>query len=52
MNVKLIKDGPALLEGSIEVVNEDGTITSIKKAAICRCGKTQGSPFCDGSHAK
>ena len=56
--IKILKDGPALVEGIAEspvitVEHEDGTVQEdTKLVAICRCGKSQNQPFCDGSHAK
>lgn len=49
--VKLMKDGPAILEGTYTV--ESSTFagqTSNKGVALCRCGATSTKPFCDGSH--
>lgn len=38
-------EGPFRLEGPAgEVILESGA------ASLCRCGKTQNPPFCDGSH--
>ena len=44
-------DGPLTIEGEIEVIGSDGA--PIKKAAqlwLCRCGKSENKPFCDGAH--
>ncbi len=38
--VEVLKDGPILL------CPENGT-----NIALCRCGKTQNRPYCDGHHA-
>ncbi len=49
--VTLIKNGPAKIEGSFVIVN-DGKEEIKEIAYICRCGKSQNKPWCDGSHAK
>ena len=49
--VELMKNGPLLVKGTIEVKSHDGTIeTKEKMAAFCRCGASQKKPYCDGSH--
>lgn len=46
------KDGPLLVRGPFEIVDQDGnTIESRRKTiALCRCGKSKIKPFCDGTH--
>ena len=49
--VKLMKDGPAILEGTYTVESETiDPATSDKGIALCRCGASGTKPFCDGSH--
>ncbi len=49
--VKLMKDGPAILEGTYTVESETiDPATSDKGIALCRCGESGTKPFCDGSH--
>ena len=49
--VKLMKNGPAILEGSYTVESpEIGNHTSDKGVALCRCGASSTKPFCDGAH--
>ena len=49
--VELMKNGPLLVKGTIEVKSHDGTVeTKEKMAAFCRCGASQNKPYCDGSH--
>ena len=53
VKVKVIKYGPYLVEGPTEVICSDGTpIYSGSRIALCSCGCTQNSPFCDGSHIR
>ena len=49
--LKLMKDGPILVSGNFELMDEDGNIISTgNKASLCRCTKSKRLPFCDGSH--
>ena len=53
VKVKVIKNGPYLVEGSAEVIGSDGSpLFSGERIALCACGNSQNSPFCDGSHIK
>jgi len=49
--IKLMKNGPAILEGNY--VMESSRMephASDKGIALCRCGATSTKPFCDGAH--
>ncbi len=49
--VKLMEDGPAILEGTYTVESDTfAAQTSNKGVALCRCGASTTKPFCDGSH--
>lgn len=48
--VKLMKDGPALVEGYYTLETASGSCTSDKTIALCRCGQSSNKPFCDGTH--
>lgn len=49
--IKLMKNGPAILEGTYTVESETfEPRTSDKGVALCRCGSSGTKPFCDGSH--
>lgn len=45
-------DGPLLVRGERTVEDADGSLhqTSRNVTAICRCGKSSTSPWCDGTH--
>jgi uncharacterized Fe-S cluster protein YjdI/CDGSH-type Zn-finger protein len=45
-----IRDGPLLVSGNIEVRREDGTIETLPRATLCRCGSSKHKPFCDNEH--
>jgi len=46
------KDGPYLLRGPFELLDQDGNAieTNRRTIALCRCGRSQTRPFCDGTH--
>lgn len=49
--IKLMKNGPALLDGSYEIYSEVSQPQQCSKnIALCRCGASDNKPFCDGSH--
>ncbi|MFE2184863.1 CDGSH iron-sulfur domain-containing protein [Streptomyces sp. NPDC059455] len=44
-------DGPLVIEGPVEVVDENGTVVSRRfAAAICTCHRSGIYPWCDTSH--
>ena len=45
-----IRDGPLLVVGEIEVRRDDGTVESLPRATLCRCGHSAHKPFCDNEH--
>ncbi len=43
--------GPIWVRGGIPVVSADGKPYTVRnRMTLCRCGKSQNKPFCDGSH--
>ncbi|WP_406384994.1 CDGSH iron-sulfur domain-containing protein [Streptomyces sp. NBC_01618] len=44
--------GPVLVEGPVEVVQEDGTIARSDRpvVALCTCRRSRIFPWCDTSH--
>jgi CDGSH-type Zn-finger protein len=46
------RDGPYLIRGAFELVDQDGRAieTRRKTIALCRCGRSRIKPFCDGTH--
>ncbi len=45
------EDGPLVVKNVPRLERQDGTALEIKPVmALCRCGKSQDKPFCDGSH--
>ena len=51
-DVVLCPGGPMLLRGDHVVEDEDGRPhrTTRPVSALCRCGHTSSSPWCDGTH--
>jgi len=52
LKIKVLPNGPLLVQGSVELTMADGSVISKENPALCRCGASQNKPFCDGSHAK
>lgn len=49
--VELMKNGPLLVKGTIELKSHDGSVvTKEKMTAFCRCGASSNKPYCDGQH--
>jgi uncharacterized Fe-S cluster protein YjdI/CDGSH-type Zn-finger protein len=45
-----IRNGPLMVTGKIEVQREDGSVETLPRATLCRCGASQHKPFCDNQH--
>jgi CDGSH-type Zn-finger protein len=49
--IRVRPHGPLLCTGEIEVYDADGRLLDKgDDIALCRCGRSQNKPFCDGSH--
>lgn len=46
--------GPLFVEGEFELLDGNGDPVGPQggRIALCRCGHTANSPFCDGTHAR
>lgn len=46
------RNGPYLVRGPFAMVDQDGKEIEVKRpvVALCRCGRSQIRPFCDGTH--
>jgi CDGSH-type Zn-finger protein len=62
-NIKILKNGPYLVTGNVplseKIITPKGkgyefkvgrSFPEAQEYALCRCGKSKDSPFCDGSH--
>jgi CDGSH-type Zn-finger protein len=53
VTVEIIKNGPYIVTGRIELKDGDGNAYPAKeRMALCRCGASTTKPFCDGTHSK
>ena len=56
VEVRATKNGPYTITGPATLVGADGEpwadIPEGTNLALCRCGKSQKKPFCDGTHNK
>lgn len=52
--ITFASDGPALVEGPVELVRPDGTVVRSDRflVAVCLCRRSKNFPFCDTSHRK
>lgn len=48
------KDGPLVIRGDFALRDEQGREIDAgrRTVALCRCGRSQLRPFCDGSHRR
>ncbi|HEU4735403.1 MAG TPA: CDGSH iron-sulfur domain-containing protein [Solirubrobacterales bacterium] len=46
------RNGPYLIRGPFAIVDQDGQEIAVERrvVALCRCGRSQIRPFCDGTH--
>jgi CDGSH-type Zn-finger protein len=48
------RNGPYLIRGPFTMVDQEGNEIEVRRrvVALCRCGRSQTRPFCDGTHKK
>ena len=58
-SIELVEDpskgvsGPLWVRGGIPIESADGTTYEIRnRITLCRCGKSENKPFCDGIHLR
>lgn len=46
------EDGPYLIQGPVVIRDQNGNDIPFRRriVALCRCGRSQTRPFCDGTH--
>lgn len=46
------RNGPYLVRGNFVITDQDGNEIDARRRtiALCRCGRSQMRPFCDGTH--
>ena len=53
VTISMLKNGPYIVTGTVELKDADGNVYPAKdKIALCRCGASTTKPFCDGTHSK
>ncbi len=53
VRVHASKDGPVIVKGGVTLEYPSGKEEKrMGSFALCRCGQTASSPFCDGSHVR
>lgn len=53
LKVKTAPNGPVMCNGPLTVRSADGASTFAgPRVSLCRCGKSENKPFCDGTHSK
>ncbi|MFF9482790.1 CDGSH iron-sulfur domain-containing protein [Streptomyces sp. NPDC014733] len=52
--VTLVRNGPILVEGPVEVVGDDGEVWVSHRfaVALCTCRRSRRYPWCDTSHRR
>lgn len=52
VQVTACPDGPLIVRGIVEIVGEDGETVPTRRrtVAVCRCGASAITPWCDGTH--
>jgi CDGSH-type Zn-finger protein len=50
--IRAYPDGPLLVRGPFVLRDADGAAVPVRRrtVALCRCGRSRGLPFCDGTH--
>ncbi len=52
IQLKVLENGPYVVEGGVEIQRATGESSQAEKVALCRCGRSENKPFCDGTHNK
>ncbi len=53
VSIRIVPDGPMLVNGAFELTDKDGNVSKVdKNTAFCRCGGSENKPYCDGTHKK
>ncbi|MFJ8636293.1 CDGSH iron-sulfur domain-containing protein [Streptomyces sp. NPDC093568] len=52
--IRVQRDGPLLIEGPVEVVDDNGEVTVSRRfaVAVCTCRRSRTYPWCDTSHRR
>jgi CDGSH-type Zn-finger protein len=54
--IKIIPNGPYRVMGPIKIADSEGggerVVEEGKGVSLCRCGKSENKPYCDGTHGR
>ena len=51
--IAVTDDGPLWVRGGIQLIGADGFRYEVRnRMTLCRCGRSNNKPFCDGSHTR
>jgi CDGSH-type Zn-finger protein len=49
--IRVLDKGPLHVRGHVEIVDAAGNRYELgEQFTLCRCGRSESAPFCDGSH--
>lgn len=52
-NIRIMKDGPIVVEGKFKIIGtDDSELKPTQMTSFCRCGSSRNMPYCDGAHRK
>ncbi len=54
-NISVKTNGPLRIEGEFKLLDADGKEFGLgdrTAISLCRCGKSENLPFCDGTHGR
>ncbi len=53
VRIMVRNNGPLRIEGEFQIVDQEGKVFGLggrTRIHLCRCGRSENKPFCDGSH--
>ena len=51
MKIEVMENGPYIIREKSSITDKDGKVTDhLSDVYLCRCGKSEKKPYCDGSH--
>ena len=52
VSIGVVRDGPLWVRGGVAITSADGETYEVRnRVTLCRCGRSETKPFCDGTHA-
>ncbi len=53
VKIEVRLNGPYIVTGPIDLVDQEGKLFKVadgQRAVLCRCGRSETKPFCNGNH--